>query len=51
MRASPTPAERKLSWQLRHRIATPRTHFRHQVRIARFVADFRLSRPSRRRGG
>jgi very-short-patch-repair endonuclease len=40
MRATPTDAERKLWWHLRHRIPTPGTHFRRQVRIDRYIADF-----------
>src|SRR6266853_4693870 len=40
MRAAPTEAERKLWWHLRHRISTPGTHFRRQVRIGRYIADF-----------
>jgi very-short-patch-repair endonuclease len=40
MRAAPTEAERKLWWHLRHRIPTPGTHFRRQVRIDRYIADF-----------
>jgi very-short-patch-repair endonuclease len=40
MRAAPTEAERKLWWHLRHRLATPGTHFRRQVRIGRCIADF-----------
>ena len=40
MRAAPTEAERKLWWHLRHRVATPSTHFRRQVRINRYVVDF-----------
>jgi very-short-patch-repair endonuclease len=40
MRAAPTQAERKLWWHLRHRLATPGTHFRRQVRIDRYLADF-----------
>jgi very-short-patch-repair endonuclease len=40
MRAAPTQAERKLWWHLRHRLATPATHFRRQVRIDRYLADF-----------
>jgi very-short-patch-repair endonuclease len=40
MRAAPTEAERKLRWRLRHRIPTPGTHFRRQVRIGRYIADF-----------
>jgi very-short-patch-repair endonuclease len=40
MRATPTEAERKLWWHLRHRVRTPGTHFRRQVRIGRYIADF-----------
>ena len=40
MRAAPTEAERKLWWHLRHRISTPGTHFRRQVRIVRYIVDF-----------
>jgi very-short-patch-repair endonuclease len=40
MRAVPTEAERKLWWHLRHRISTPGTHLRRQVRIGRYIADF-----------
>ena len=40
MRAAPTEAERKLWWHLRHRISTPATHFRRQVRIVRYIVDF-----------
>jgi very-short-patch-repair endonuclease len=40
MRAAPTEAERKLWWHLRHRVPTPGTHFRRQVRIGRYIADF-----------
>ena len=40
MRAAPTDAERKLWWHLRHRIPTPGTHFRRQVRIGRYIVDF-----------
>ena len=40
MRAAPTEAERRLWWHLRHRIPTPGTHFRRQVRIGRYIADF-----------
>ena len=40
MRAAPTEAERKLWWHLRHRLLMPGTHFRRQVRIGRYVADF-----------
>jgi very-short-patch-repair endonuclease len=40
MRTSLTEAERKLWWHLRHRLKTPDTHFRRQVRIGRYIADF-----------
>jgi very-short-patch-repair endonuclease len=40
MRAAPTPAERKLWWHLRYRLTTPGSHFRRQVRIERYIADF-----------
>jgi very-short-patch-repair endonuclease len=40
MRATPTEAERKLWWHLRHRLPTSGTHFRRQVRIGRYIADF-----------
>jgi very-short-patch-repair endonuclease len=40
MRAAPTDAERKLWWHLRHRLPTPDTHFRRQVRIGKYIADF-----------
>jgi very-short-patch-repair endonuclease len=40
MRANPTDAERKLWWHLRHRLNIPNTHFRRQVRIGRYIADF-----------
>jgi very-short-patch-repair endonuclease len=40
MRAAPTEAERKLWWHLRHRLLTPGTHFRRQVRIGRYIAAF-----------
>jgi very-short-patch-repair endonuclease len=40
MRAAPTEAERKLWWHLRHRLPTPGAHFRRQVRIGRYIADF-----------
>jgi very-short-patch-repair endonuclease len=40
MRAEPTDAERKLWWHLRHRLKTSGTHFRRQVRIGRYIADF-----------
>jgi very-short-patch-repair endonuclease len=40
MRRQPTEAEQKLWWHLRHRLATQRTHFRRQVQIGNFIADF-----------
>ena len=40
MRAAPTEAERKLWWHLRHRLPHAGTHFRRQVRIDRYIADF-----------
>src|ERR1700688_1834965 len=40
MRAEPTDAERMLWWHLRRRLKTPDTHFRRQVRIGRYIADF-----------
>ena len=40
MRANPTDAEQKLWWHLRHRLATTGTHFRRQVQIGRYLADF-----------
>ena len=40
MRSAPTEAEQKLWWHLRHRFPTPGTHFRRQVRINRYIADF-----------
>jgi len=45
MRANPTDAERKLWWHLRHRLKTPDTHFRRQVRIGRYIADFACHGP------
>jgi len=40
MRKAPTEAERKLWWHLRHRLDLPGTHFRRQVRLGRYIADF-----------
>ncbi|MFL6797234.1 MAG: endonuclease domain-containing protein [Xanthobacteraceae bacterium] len=40
MRANPTEAERKLWWHLRHRLPMRGTHFRRQVQIGRYIADF-----------
>lgn len=40
MRKAPTEAERKLWWHLRHRLALLGTHFRRQVQIGPYIADF-----------
>ena len=40
MRASLTQAEKRLWWALRHRIALQGTHFRRQVAIGPYIADF-----------
>ncbi|HEY4920943.1 MAG TPA: DUF559 domain-containing protein [Xanthobacteraceae bacterium] len=40
MRKAPTEAEKKLWWHLRHRLTTPETHFRRQVRLGRYIVDF-----------
>jgi very-short-patch-repair endonuclease len=40
MRLSPTDAERKLWWHLRHRLQLAGTHFRRQVRIGNYIVDF-----------
>jgi very-short-patch-repair endonuclease len=40
MRKTPTEAERKLWWHLRHRLPAPGTHFRRQVRLGRYIVDF-----------
>ncbi len=40
MRAEPTLAERKLWWHLRHRLASPASHFRRQVHLGRYIVDF-----------
>ncbi len=40
MRSAPTEAEQKLWWHLRHRLSIQGTHFRRQVRIDRYIADF-----------
>jgi very-short-patch-repair endonuclease len=40
MRTEPTQAERKLWWNLRHRLAITGTHFRRQVRIGYYIVDF-----------
>ena len=40
MRKLPTEAERKLWWHLRHRLPLIGTHFRRQVQIGPYIADF-----------
>jgi len=40
MRATPTDAERKLWWHLRHRLKQPNSHFRRQVRLGNYIVDF-----------
>ena len=40
MRENPTDAEQRLWWHLRHRLAKTGTHFRRQVQIGRYIADF-----------
>ena len=40
MRKTPTAAERKLWWHLRHRLPLQGSHFRRQVQIGRYIADF-----------
>jgi very-short-patch-repair endonuclease len=40
MRVSPTEAERKLRWHLRHRLGVPKAHFRRQGRLGRYIVDF-----------
>ena len=40
MRIEPTEAERKLWWNLRHRLALPASHFRRQVRLGHYIVDF-----------
>jgi very-short-patch-repair endonuclease len=40
MRSAPTEAERKLWWHLRHRLVLPNSHFRRQVQLGRYIADF-----------
>jgi len=44
MRATPTEAEQKLWWHLRHRLALGGSHFRRQARIGRYIADFACHR-------
>jgi very-short-patch-repair endonuclease len=40
MRLDPTEAERKLWWNLRHRLNIRHAHFRRQVRLGKYIADF-----------
>ena len=40
MRSTPTDAERKLWWHLRHRLSVGNSHFRRQVRIKQYIVDF-----------
>src|SRR5674476_752206 len=39
MRKSPTEAERKLWWHLRHRLPLIGSHFRRQVQIGQYIID------------
>ena len=40
MRKEPTEAERKLWWHLRYRLPLAGSHFRRQVQIGPYIADF-----------
>jgi very-short-patch-repair endonuclease len=40
MRRTPTDAEQKLWWHLRHRLVLSGTHFRRQVHLDRYIVDF-----------
>ena len=40
MRVEPTEAERKLWWNLRHRLPVTGSHFRRQVHLGRYIVDF-----------
>jgi very-short-patch-repair endonuclease len=40
MRSEPAEAERKLWWNLRHRLALPTSHFRRQVHLGRYIVEF-----------
>jgi len=44
MRREPTEAERKLWWHLRHRLPVAGSHFRTQVQIGPYLADFACHR-------
>jgi very-short-patch-repair endonuclease len=38
--SEPTEAERKLWWNLRHRLPLAGSHFRRQVHLGRYIVDF-----------
>jgi very-short-patch-repair endonuclease len=40
MRQTPTDAETKLWWHLRHRLSLSDTHFRRQVHLGHYIVDF-----------
>ncbi|HET7803984.1 MAG TPA: DUF559 domain-containing protein [Pseudolabrys sp.] len=44
MRKAPTEAERRLWWHLRHRLRLNGSHFRRQVQIGPYIADFACHR-------
>ena len=44
MHREPTEAERKLWWHLRHRLPVAGSHFRRQVQIGPYLADFACHR-------
>ena len=44
MRKAPTEAERKLWWHVRHRLPMSGSHFRRQVQIGAYIADFACHR-------
>jgi very-short-patch-repair endonuclease len=44
MRKTPTAAERKLWWHLRHCLTLAGSHFRRQVQIGPYIADFACHR-------
>ena len=45
MRNEPTEAERELWWHLRRRLPREDTHFRRQVQIGPYIADFACHKP------
>ena len=45
MRSAPTKAEQKLWWHLRHRLASPASHFRRQVHLGHYIVDFANHKP------